>query len=128
MGDWLNWGQPLSDFSCLPDWLLYEKWILIGRSRAEEINAQSRTIAQLTAHFTYWSQCHNNPDAFSVEYPKADKFLPFQFPEPGKEPIDEETAKIVCKANKLGMLPGDIAQVIAHVMPDNWAIIQSFEK
>ena len=106
---------------------MYEKWILINRSRADEINAQNMTVAKLVAHFTYWTQTHNNPDHFSVEYPDEAKFLPFQFPEKGKEPIDEKTAKIVCKANKLGKLPGDIAQVIAHVMPDNWAIIKSFE-
>jgi hypothetical protein len=85
------------------------------------------TVARLVAHFTYWTQTHNNSDYLSVEYPDAAKFLPFQFPEKGKEPIDPETAKIVSNASKLGLLPSDIAQVIAHVRPDDWVIIKSFE-
>jgi hypothetical protein len=107
----------------LPDWALYQKWQLIKRSRAEEINAQNRTVAQQVAYFVHYIQLKGAEEGEQIQFPEPEQFLPFRLNQDGDlspDGVSERTIKIMWMASKTGKLPPSIQSVILQTHPEVW--------
>jgi hypothetical protein len=121
LGDWINWGQDLSDFLELPDWLLYQKWQLVQKSRAKEINAASFTGARLWAEFNYYIRAKGADEISTIEFPNIKDALPYDLDR--EEGLTKKTARIVCEAVESGYMPARIQQAFSHANPKFWGEI-----
>jgi hypothetical protein len=123
LSDWFNWQQDLSDFEELPDWVLYKKWQMIRRSRAKEINDQSRTAAQQVAFFVHYINMKGAQEGEHVEFPDVDLFLPFDLrydEDKSPDAVADRTIKVMWMASKSGRLPPQIQQLILQTYPEVW--------
>lgn len=121
LGDWLNWGQDLNDFCELPDWLLYQKWQTVHRSRAKEVNALSFSTARLWAEFNYYIRAKGADEVSTVEFPDIKLALPYDLDR--DRGLSKKTANIICEAVESGYMPARIQQAFANGAPKFWGEI-----
>jgi hypothetical protein len=96
---------------------------LIKRSRAEEVNAQSRAVALQTAYFVHYLNLKGAEEGEHIEFPDPDQFLPYKIDKDkdfSPNAVSERTIKIMWRASKTGKLPPAIQALIFQTYPETW--------
>lgn len=104
-------GLSLEDFYNYPDWLILEVWLGTKRAQQEQINNTNYAASNLAAMFhAYLGSKTEHPEQWqSLSH---QDFLPYESTHLQADLISQQTAKIVVKAIKDGVMPARIQRAL----------------